>query len=179
MRRMASLFTLSAWTGFLGVCAGRVALSNMGGGPEPDHLAASLASDSLLMDPTSAFLFVTFLAALALSLAAGMLCLSSHEPLRVRQGEGLASAGLVATFIFFTAAGFSGAPIASLSGGGAGFTFAIAVTFAALVFDHMMLAEDKQGDEAFEAVMRALDEDETSARLRAFERRHSDRENYR
>ncbi|MDY8109777.1 hypothetical protein U0C82_11565 [Fulvimarina sp. 2208YS6-2-32] len=162
MLRTASTVCLAAWTAFLAIGAMRLLIE---AGALPAGLQ-TLGDELMLMarqggpvgiDASAVLAFSGLLVAIAIVLGASIVRLNSwHRPIAAT-GEQTAMAGLAAIFAFWLSAEIAGSPIATLFGSGSGVCLALAVTLGALVFDHMMHADESESDEAFEAVMRRIE----------------------
>ncbi|MEX6507903.1 hypothetical protein [Jiella sp. M17.18] len=168
MNRLATTVALGIWAGFCGF--GSLRLLHEGGlttellGQGAGHLLDRLQMPAIGLDRPQAIAFAAILAALAIALGQAIVKIQAQPPGRARAGEPYAAAALSALFAFFAAASLAGSPIAAFFGDGASFTLWIAVSFGALLFDHLMSDEDDPEDEAsFRAVLRAIREAEEDA----------------
>ncbi len=91
------------------------------------------------------------------SVAGGGALGASGSTVTLRRGEVFAAATLSGLIAFYAAATAIGSPVAILFGAGPGFLFAMALCFAALLFDRMVEVEDDGASEAaFEAALETI-----------------------
>ncbi|MCB8837090.1 hypothetical protein [Aurantimonas sp. VKM B-3413] len=168
MSRMASTLALSVWGGFCGFASLR--LLHEGGvltellGPVADRPFAWMAVPMLGVDRPEAVAFAAILAALAIGLVMAVTSLHSRAGTGGKTGEAIAAAALCALFAFFAATSLAGSPATRLFADGPSFTLWLALSFGALLFDHLMAEEEDPEDEAsFRAILHAIDESERDA----------------
>lgn len=154
MQRMPTTMALSAWAGFSAVSA--LGLLRESGLATEGPFAAVPLPPSLGLAPGEAAGFAAILAALAIALGMTLASLHSATPGRGRRTEPVAASLLTGFFGLYVSAALAGSPFASLFGDGPGFLFALALSFGALLFDHLV-ATDDTGDREFEAAMRAIE----------------------
>jgi len=168
MSRMATTLALSIWAG---VCAfGSLRLLHESGltaqlaGPEIDALLHAMGLAPFGLQRPDAIAFSAILAAFAIGFGTVIARLGVDAHMNGHHDEPLAAAVLTALFAFFAAASLAGSPVAGLFGDGPGFTLWLAVSFGALLFDHLMAAEEDPEDEAtFRAILRSIHEAERDA----------------
>ncbi|UIJ73645.1 hypothetical protein [Aurantimonas sp. HBX-1] len=158
MQRMSTTLALSAWAGFSAVSAlGLLGEAGLLGHGAPGGLATSLSLPAPLgLAAADAAAFGAILAALAVGLGAAVAGLQAAPSQVVLTAERAAASLLTAFFGLYAAASLTGSPLAGLFGPGPGFLFALALSFGALLFDHLV-APDDAGDREFEAAMRAIE----------------------
>jgi hypothetical protein len=154
MQRMPTTLAFSAWAGFSAVSA--LGLLRKAGFASDGTIAALPLPQSLGLGSGEATGFAAILAALAIALGLTLASLHSTIPARTRRAEPVAASLLTAIFGLYLATAIAGSPSASLFGDGPGFLFALALSFGALLFDHMV-ATDDIGDREYEAAMRAIE----------------------
>ncbi|NDV88620.1 hypothetical protein GTW51_18115 [Aurantimonas aggregata] len=174
MQRMLTTLALSAWAGFSAVSAAGL-LRETGLLTAPDGVAGFVAALPLplplgLAAPDAAA-FAAILASLATGLGATLAWLHAAPRGNAERAEPIAASLLTAFFGLYVAASLSGSPLAGLFGEGPGFLFALALSFGALLFDHLVSIDDT-GDREFDAAMRAIEAARRDALPRR-ERRHS------
>ncbi|MBB4001678.1 hypothetical protein [Aurantimonas endophytica] len=174
MQRMPSTLALSAWAGFGAVSSAlllrEAGLLAEGSGGAAGTITAALPLPLGLATPDAAA-FAAILAALVVGLGATIAWLHAESGGPAGPAETVAASLLTAIFGLYVAASVSGSPLASLFGDGPGFLFALALSFGALLFDHLV-APDDTGDREFEAAMRAIEAARRDALARR-EQRHS------
>lgn len=169
MLRTASTVCLSAWAAFLSLGSARLLI-------EAQVFPASLQprldewlgmirqGEALGMNGSGAEAYAALLAAIAVVLGISILRLNSFDRHVASGGEQAAVAGLAGLFAFWLSATFAGSPVAALFGSGTGVCVALAFTLGALLFDHLMQADESESDQAFEAIMRQLENQSGSDR---------------
>ncbi|EAU40513.1 hypothetical protein FP2506_04771 [Fulvimarina pelagi HTCC2506] len=162
MLRTASTVCLSAWTAFLSLGVVRLLVEAeffpTGIQLRLDELVAILRQgETLGVGTTEAVPFAALLLAVGIVLGSSIFRLNSFDPRIAASGERAAVAGLTAVFAFWLSATIAGAPVAALFGSGTGVCFALAFTIGALLFDHLMQADESESDEAFEAILRRVE----------------------
>ncbi|MEN3791303.1 hypothetical protein [Fulvimarina sp. MAC3] len=169
MLRTASTVCLSAWTAFLSLGAARLLIEAQvfpaAMQPRLDDLLAMMRQgDALGVSAVGAEPFAALLIAIGVVFGVSIFRLNSHDRDEAGSGEQAAGAGLAAIFAFWLSAIVAGSPVAGLFGSGAGVCLALAFTLGALLFDHMMQADESESDQAFEAIMRQIENQRGSDR---------------
>ncbi|MER0238107.1 hypothetical protein [Fulvimarina sp. MAC8] len=162
MLRTASTVCLSAWTAFLALGTTRLLIEAQvfpaGVQPALEELLGMIRQgEALGVGVSGAEPFAALLVAIGVVFGISILRLNSCDRHLAASGEQVAVAGLVAIFAFWLSATLAGSPVAELFGSGTGVCLALAFTLGALLFDHMMQADESESDEAFEAILRQIE----------------------
>jgi len=179
MSRIASIFILSGWAGFSGFaalrCAHEAGFSEALIGAYGASLISGFNDAAIPVPPDQALGIAAILAALTIAFGLAIAGLMQHPEYVTRRGEPFAAAVLCAFFGFYGALALSASPAIGLVGEGPGVTMLVAMSFGALLFDHMVEDRgDGSDDEAFEAVMAHLEEAKRAAMADRRSRRDRD-----
>ena len=187
MSRWATMLGLGSVAGFCGASALRLAAQAglLDGLPailvavEPFDRAVTAMpiNESIAFSALFAAVGIGAFSAIA-AIAGGGVLAGVNSSVGLRRGETLAAATLTGLVAFYAAAALIGSPVATLFGAGPGFLFAMALCFAALLFDRMVEVEDDDAsDDAFETVLEIIRAAEREAlRENWHDRRSRDRE---
>ena len=160
MSRWATMLGLGGLAGFFGVNALRLANQVMAMGDLPAFLDSFhlTATTMPAMADNEATAFAALFGALTIGAVTAIVSVSRAAAIdALRQGEALGAAVVTASVAFYGAAALIGAPAAAFFGDGPGFLAAMALVFAALLFDRLVEVEDEGADEAaFEAALRSI-----------------------
>lgn len=171
MRRMATTLALSAWMGFTALSGLRLAqeagmLDRLLDGGWNGLLTLMPVPLELGLLPNQALAFAATFAALAIGFGMGIAGLNASSIAVARKAEPVAGAVLFALVALYASSALTGSQLAGVFGEGPGFLVSVAFTFGALLFDHLMEADEDPADEAtFKAVLAAIKAAERRALL--------------
>ena len=163
MSRWATMLGLSGVVGFCSASALRLAghaglldgLTTAADAfsPVDQTIAGMPANETLAFSALFAAVAIGAISAIV-AIAGGGALAGADSSAVLRRGETIAAATLTGFIAFYAAAAGIGSPVAALFGAGPGFLFAMALCFAALLFDRVVEVEDDcASDAAFEAAL--------------------------